>query len=923
MKILKKWLIAIGCVGAVTTGIILTTNESVTIPDTPTTGNVHYFSNSGSSTASGSKSDPFKFSSAKLNSSIASGYSVLLKRDETFYGNILIKKSGITIGAYDGSGEKPIITSLVKMENWVAKGNGVYESYNPSLGSTLNLVLINGVQQNIGRYPNTDDPNRGYLNFESHSGTTSIRDDQLGASGNYWQGAELVVRVRRWILDRSKIISHTSNTITYSPKMTYEPYNKMGYFIQNSLKTLDRFGEWYYNPSTKKLSVYFGSGNPASYNVQAPTAKNLLYSENYSNVKIDNISFRGANEDGIEIKGGEGFSFTNVDVNFSGKTGIIINSHDKLKIENSTVNNSNHKGLDLGFLSHSAQVRNNKITNTGMIAGMTGNFDGSGIGLYGFGNNSIYEFNEIKNSGYSGMYFNGSDVVVKNNVIDSFCLVKDDGAGIYTHKGSTAFVRRKVQGNIITNGLGAGPGTDNPSYFPASGVYLDNGSSPTDILNNTIYNCNKDGIFIHNSAGSKIIGNTIYNNPKQISMVEDEDGVQIRNFVITGNILFSKNADQFATWLKSASDAISSFGRWDSNVYARPIDDRVSIYTQIPGSILKLDLNGWRNKYNEDEFSKITSRQIKEYKLQTLIGGNKFANGLFSSNVVGVATSSANVSHSSGGLLDGGYLQVSPTQSKSSINVKVGELKAGKKYLLKFSVRGSFENNMVMGTYLRQGSSPYGALTPQQYRKVSMSRTENDMIFLATKNEANAVAVFSVDKQSRYYLDNIQLVEADATITDVNDSLRFEFNPTSTVKTLTLGGIFQDATGTEFKNTIVLQPYASAVLLRTGNVTPPIDTIPTDTIPTDTIPGPTISLTSSATTYNAPATIKLTAVVVDSTTSEVEFIRSTGSHLYSRMIKPWTCEVRNVARGTYSFSAIVTDKKGATTKSNSVTVIVQ
>src|SRR5690606_26556748 len=109
----------------------------------------------------------------KIFSSLQPGDAVLFKRGETFYGSIYISKSGssgspIKIGAY-GSGSKPVITSLVTLNNWASIGNGRYESGHPSLGNEVSTVLINGRGQEMGRYPNSDAPNKGYLTVDAHS----------------------------------------------------------------------------------------------------------------------------------------------------------------------------------------------------------------------------------------------------------------------------------------------------------------------------------------------------------------------------------------------------------------------------------------------------------------------------------------------------------------------------------------------------------------------------------------------------------------------------------------------------------------------------------------------------------------------------------------------------------------------------------
>lgn len=195
---------------------------------------------------------------AKLNSffsSLNSGDIVLLKRGDTFYGSIEVSKSGtasqpITISAY-GTGSKPVISGLTTLTNWVSLGNGVWESYNPALGTSVNTVLLNNVAQPMGRYPNGNAANKGYLTYESHT-NTSITDNELSSSPN-WTGAEVVIRKLFWIMDRNVITSHSGNTLNFISGSGYTPWqDKSGYFIQNDIKTLDQFGECTIIPLQKK-----------------------------------------------------------------------------------------------------------------------------------------------------------------------------------------------------------------------------------------------------------------------------------------------------------------------------------------------------------------------------------------------------------------------------------------------------------------------------------------------------------------------------------------------------------------------------------------------------------------------------------------------------------------------------------------------
>ena len=219
----------------------------------------YYVSNSGSDSNNGtSTTTPWK-SLTKVNSfagSLKAGDNVLFNRGETFYGSITITKSGssgapITLGAY-GSGANPVITGFTTVSTWTNLGSNIWESSSAVSGlSTCNMVVINGVNTAMGRYPNT-----GYLTFQSHSGSASITSSSLNAGTTNWTGAEVVIKKNRGIIDRSLITSASGSTINYTTGSNNAAIDGFGFFIQNDARTLDRQNEWYYNPSTKKIRIY-------------------------------------------------------------------------------------------------------------------------------------------------------------------------------------------------------------------------------------------------------------------------------------------------------------------------------------------------------------------------------------------------------------------------------------------------------------------------------------------------------------------------------------------------------------------------------------------------------------------------------------------------------------------------------------------
>ena len=109
------------------------------------------------------------------------GDSVLFKRGDVFYGKITATASG-TIGrpivfAAFGTGSQPVINGFEELSPLRSEGGKIWST--PWNGLQPNVFLLNGRQQALGRFPNSNDANGGYLTFESHNGTSSITDNEL------------------------------------------------------------------------------------------------------------------------------------------------------------------------------------------------------------------------------------------------------------------------------------------------------------------------------------------------------------------------------------------------------------------------------------------------------------------------------------------------------------------------------------------------------------------------------------------------------------------------------------------------------------------------------------------------------------------------------------------------------------------------
>ena len=535
------------------------------------------------------------------------GDAVLLKRGDTFYEPLLIGKSGtpqapIIVSAF-GTGPKPIINGFRTLKGWTFKGNGIYESKCTSCKPQLNTVIINGIIRAKGRYPNPSAPNKGYLSWESHSGDSSITDTELTAEVN-WTGGEVVTRKEQWNIDKNPITRHNGSTINYIPQSSYPTYDGWGYFIQNHPATLDEFGEWYFNPSTKNLQIYFGT-SPESYTIRASVLDTLVNLNRKNYVTIDNISINGADKVGLQLDNTNGVVIQNCDINNSGIEGINGEYTYNLSLLNNTVQNSLCNGINLVYYAYGDIIRGNVIKNTGLFPGMARSGDGTycGIQVY-LGKNNLIEYNEVDSSGYIGIGFYCDSILIKNNLVNYFDLTKQDGGGIYAcaHNNGDPINKygKRIIGNIVLNGIGIPEGTNNPNYIPSDGIYLDNRNTKVDILDNTVAYCAQSGVFNHESNNLTITGNTFFNNAIQVLMNQGTSSPNdpMRNNIVKNNIAYSNNNTQFNGVYRSSQYDVGQFGSFDSNYYAKPDEGNNVFNTVMNGEFKYHSFSDWRSTFS-------------------------------------------------------------------------------------------------------------------------------------------------------------------------------------------------------------------------------------------------------------------------------------------------------------------------------------
>lgn len=554
--------------------------------------------------------------------SLSPGDRIFFKRGETFTGTLNISRSGssgspITIGNY-GSGNLPVITGLITITGWGTVTGGVAESASfTALPSKLQVVLINGVLYSIGRWPDQTNWKVGVYRpinsfaDDANGYNISITDNTLPSTPNY-TGATAVIHSSRWTVDAARITSITNSGRTLN--LDYDNPDGMsyslcsgtdcnGYFIQNHASTLTKFGEWYHNPSTDKIKIYFGATNPTSVTVQAATVANLLTASSRSYITVDGIHFKGANENAINISGGQNFIIQNCEISYTGRDGISASGSNHL-IDNNDIIYSYNDGIRMNSATN-VDITNNFINYSFFAAGMgvSGNSYGNGIWN---GINSVCQYNTVLNSGFIGIRVGKSPNVgnmseVYNNFIDTCLFVNDDGGGIYDFVGHSTtqpeFINRdqRITGNIILGMVGASEGVKgSTSYKPAAGIYMDDNSNGFTISGNAIANSPGFGLFLHNATNGAVTGNTLYNNGattnfSNLMYKHDGLGWAVKDIVTTGNVLFSKSSSQFTAQYISTTMANMT---WNNNYYAKPISESSS---HIKFNANNYTFSGWKS----------------------------------------------------------------------------------------------------------------------------------------------------------------------------------------------------------------------------------------------------------------------------------------------------------------------------------------
>ncbi len=545
-------------------------------------------------------STPFK-TIGKVNAlNLQAGDKVLFKCGDVWRGEMLmVTKSGasgnpITYGSYPTSdcANKPIMSGTQPIGSWSVYSGNIYMATvsAATFPNGINQLFRNEQRLTMGRWPNLDNGDGGYMTVSAQPSGNQLTSVMALPTGN-WIGATIHLKVIRWSMVNRDITAQNGSMITLNENVAC-PYTTdctgWGFFINNSLSTLDREGEWYYDKTARKVYLYTTT-NPNSSTIEGSVilktddrnwgAINLGtdLADQVHDVVIDNFEIRGWFRSGIvsprNLHPDENSYLTirNNTIRDVDDSGVNLWSWvwgasagvdgwrggNNILIQNNIIDGANSFGIHTP--SRVTTIEGNTIRNIGLIAnlneagmgcGKTGNEgtcteDGAGLRIYvdkparsGYG--FTVQYNRFENIGYNGIQIFGYSSTFANNFFDQTCFSKGDGGAINTFGSGVHDIQ--ILSNIITDTIGNTDGT-HPNFRAqfGFGIYIDQNSANITTANNTIAHSTADGILYQNSTGV-IQNNTLFNNATAADLWANQVDVTGNSSISnhSGNILLSK-----------------------------------------------------------------------------------------------------------------------------------------------------------------------------------------------------------------------------------------------------------------------------------------------------------------------------------------------------------------------------------------------
>ena len=793
----------------------------------------YYFSGTGSDDNSGtSKQAPWR-SLRKLREiqhALRPGDSILLERGSVFFGGLSLRADGlpgkeIYLGPY-GDGPKPVITGSVEITGWTSYRENIWVAMCRQCGPGPGDVFINGKSQPLGRYPNT-----GYRTIGSLLSRKAFADPELPFPDNFWDGAEVVVKSSRWTMDNLPAARYRNKTFAFPGAASDTLENGYGYFIQKHLLTLDQRGEWFFDRETGRIFIYHEKNLPwENYTTEASVSDTGLAIAESEHIAIRDLVIKNQRTTGVVLSHCDHIILSGVEILHSGVNGLVVTSCRGPLVENTRIADSNNNGVEWND-NIDGRFVGNTILRTGMQAGRGASGDGNYIALTISAGNpltgkNLIADNRIDSTGYSAIDFRTGNTTIRNNIISNFCLLKDDGGGIYTWNNTSG--GNTIEGNIILNGRGCGEGTPDPHQLATSGVYIDDRSTGITIVGNTLAFNSTSGIMVHNANNLEIRGNRFYGNGSNLTNREKAQLLIKRDRIApmksgasphinaTKNIFVSVDEGAYCVYISVEKEAdLDNRGIFSENLYRAPNPAR-AVATLYGGSAncsraQEFTLEQWEKATRQDRGSVFKAINVPD----AACGENNLVkNGTMDAGANGWVTWPETVrvmpDHTS---VDGDRsLKVFfPSGAFDALLYHAGiPLEAGKTYRLTFSARSSTDTKLEFVPL--EAAQPWSALGEYTCFSLDSAFRNYTCYFRPLKSSAEARVNFR--SNATFWIDDVALYEITAPSENKDESLKLLYNTSRERATIPLAGKYVDLDGTVFSRQVILPGHGAVLLFK-------------------------------------------------------------------------------------------------------------
>ena len=804
----------------------------------------------------------------KLNSMMGilePGNQVLFNCNDTFPGTIAITNSGtrgnpIVFSSY-GIGKKPVFDGRLSLPTWKKVGTNLWEASSPSLLSMPSALYINDSMMALGRYPNINASNGGYLSISSNPNSSNNMFTCTALTGTPdFTGATACVRSEAWLMDRMPGVVENHDTITFSDPKTVAHHTPLlvnfGFFFQNHPNCLDVDGDWCYQSSNDSILLY-ATKNPSTRNVKVANTEASISDTGYSNIVIDGLSFIGAKTAAIGTKYVNYFTVTNCDftkaglndLNFTdayGNSPSIVTNFDSVTVTNNTFSNS--QGYSVVGSGTRFKLTNNQWANVSMVIGMgESGFTGTAFHT-SWSNGLLLQNNYINGTGYSGIVFDGSNVLVDRNYVTNFCNNLYDGGGIYSFDpGNDSAVNRVISNNIVTNGIGAPIGAfAGSSYDPACGIYLDDISSNVKVIGNTVANTPGPGYMSNGGSADTIINNTFYNcnlniNLRQVttnysnnSVLEALSNYSTKNdfennTIVSYSMILKDNRSSGLMYDHEIDSsaypaALGNYGTVNNNILCNPFrkNNLMDFWMLNPttgnSASTYYNLPQWTALTGYDSSSKLSPVYFPLDSNR--LSGNGISNGLFNVGTTGWTCTPASGNRDSmtvvSGVLSGNCLRLKSTGSnstgQSTLKYSLPATTANGYYLVGMTVKGT-KSSIINCTITNSIA---------QAVPINIDTSTSIQQFLFQVNAASSSPTLQItfdNTDSIFYLDSVYFYQV--TPNNPANFVRFAINPTSKDSSIVADMNYITPSGVSYTlgSSVPIPSYGSVVLLKDTTVT--------------------------------------------------------------------------------------------------------